>query len=100
MPFVPVNENVSSDEFDVPEIVRVPPVFATVPVSSISTNSVLPAWMMVSVFDSTPDAAKVAVVVREERPVCAEPLHDTVSFPLPCVLLGVTQLAYAIVFLF
>ena len=94
---VPVSENVNLDELEVPEIVTVPPVFATVAVLSKSTNSVLPAWIMVRVFDSTPEAEKVAVVVRELRPVCVEPVHDTVSLPLPLVLLGVAHDAYAII---
>jgi hypothetical protein len=85
------------DEFEVPEMVMVPPVLSTVAVSEMSTNSVLPAWMMVKVLLSTPEAAKVAVVVLESRPVCSDPVQETVSFPLPLTLLGFTQDAYAIV---
>ena len=44
----------------------------------------------------TPEAEKVAVVCREDLPVCACPVQDTVSSPLPCVLLGETHDAYAI----
>lgn len=69
MLFVPVSEKVSLLELDVPETVTVPPDLPTAAESSRSTNSVFPAWMMVRVFDSTPDAEKVAVVVRELRPV-------------------------------
>lgn len=98
MPFVPVSEKVSFDELEVPDTVTVPPVFPTVAVSEMSTNSVLPDWMMVSVLLSTPDAEKVAVVVLEERPVCVEPVQDTVSLPLPLVLFGVAHDAYAIVY--
>ena len=95
---VPVSENVSLDEFEVPLMVTVPPVLATVAVSDMSTNSALPAWMMVSTLDSTPDAEKVAVVCLEDRPVCAEPVQETVSLPEPLVLLGSTHDAYAITF--
>ena len=91
MPFVPVKVKVNLEELDVPEMVTVPPALATDAVSSIATNSVFPACMMVRVLNSTPEAAKVAVVVREDRPVCAEPVQETVSFPFPLTLLGVTQ---------
>ena len=56
MPFVPVKVKVNLAEFDVPVIVRVPPSLPTAAASSISTNSVLPAWMMVRVLLSTPEA--------------------------------------------
>ena len=96
MLFVPVSEKVSLDELVVPEIVTLPPAFATEAVESIVTNSALPAWMMVRVLLSTPEAEKVAVVCLAVRPVLADALHDTVSLPLPLVLLGSTQEAYAI----
>ena len=94
---VPVSEKVSLLEFDVPEIVTDPPALATVAVASIDTNSDLPDCVIVSVFESTPDAEKVAVVVLELLPVCSDADHDTVSSPEPDVLLGVTQDAYAII---
>lgn len=96
MPLVPVSENVSLELFDVPVIVRVPPLWATAAVSSMFTNSAAPAWLMVSVLLSTPDAEKVAVVERAVRPVWLLPVQATVSLPLPDVLLGVTHDAYAI----
>lgn len=99
MPFVPVRAKVSFDELDVPVMVRVPPALSTAAVAeSKLTNSVLPDWMMVRVLLSTPDAAKVAVVCLASRPVCAEADHDTVSLPLPLVLLGLAHDAYAIIF--
>lgn len=66
---VPVMEKVNLEELEVPEIVTDPPAFATDAVESMVTNSVFPAWMIVRVFDSTPEAEKVAVVVRDDRPV-------------------------------
>ena len=93
---VPVMEKVSFEELDVPVIVTEPPLLDTDAVESMLTNSARPAWMMVRVFDSTPDAEKVAVVVLDERPVWLEPVHDTVSFPLPLCFEGVTHDAYAI----
>lgn len=93
---VPVMEKVSLEELDVPAIVTEPPLLDTDAVESMLTNSAKPAWMMVRVFDSTPDAEKVAVVVLELLPVWFAPVHDTVSFPLPLCLDGVTHDAYAI----
>lgn len=93
---VPVSVNVSLEEFDVPEIVTEPPVFATVAVESIVTNSVFPDWVTERVFESTPEAENVAVVVLAVRPVCSEALNDTVSFPLPLVFDGFNHDAYAI----
>lgn len=100
MPFVPVKANVNFDELVVPEIVTDPPPFATDAVGSIVTNSALPACMMVRVFDSTPEAENIAVVCLAVRPVRTDPVHDTVSSPLPLVLLGVTHDAYAITLYF
>lgn len=97
---VPVSVNVSFDEFEYPDIVTLPPVLGTVAVESIVTNSDAPDCTIVRVFDSTPDAENVAVVVLAERPVCSEPVHETVSFPEPLVLLGVTHDAYAILYIF
>lgn len=99
IPLVPVSENVSFDEFDVPDIVTEPPVFATDAVAAIDTNSVFPDYVMVSVFDSTPDAENVAVVVLAVLPVYGVPVQETVSLPLPLVLLGVTHDAYDIIYL-
>lgn len=98
---VPVSVNVSLDELEVPVMVTEPPVFATVAVAFVNdTNSDAPDCVMESVFDSTPDAENVAVVVRAVLPVCSVADHDTVSLPLPEVLLGVTHDAYAIVYSF
>ena len=99
MPLVPVKEKVSFEEFALPVIVILPPDWGTEAVSSIMTNSALPAWIIVNVLLSTPEAEKVAVVCLGERPVWTDPVQETVSFPLPLVLLGLTHDAYAI-FLF
>ena len=101
MPFVPVRAKVNLDELEVPVMVKVPPDFPTAAVTSSKlTNSVLPDWIMVRVLLSTPDAAKVAVVCLASRPVCAEADQETVSLPLPLVLFGLAQLAYAIILSF
>lgn len=91
MLFAPVKEKVSSLEFDTPDIVTVPPVFATEAAESILTNSALPDWMMVSVFGVTPEAENVAEVVRAFLPVCTDADHDMLSSPLPDVLLGIAH---------
>lgn len=99
MPFVPVRAKVSFDELEVPVIVKVPPALSTAAVAeSKLTNSVLPDWIIVRVLLSTPDAAKVAVVCLASRPVWAVADQETVSFPLPLVLFGLAQEAYAIIF--
>ena len=97
MPFVPVRVKVSLVELEAPVMVRVPPALSTVAVADEKlTNSVLPDWIIVKVLSSTFDAENFAVVVLCSRPVCSEALQETVSLPLPLVLLGEAQDAYAI----
>lgn len=69
IPFVPVKAKVSLDELEVPVMVTEPPDLVTAAVGSMLTNSARPACTMVSVFESTPEAEKVAVVVLDSRPV-------------------------------